>query len=106
MKIEGWHIVIIIALAILLFGAPKLPGLARSVGQSLRIFKSEVKQMKDENNTDGAAAAPTVDGRITGPAPTAGANGTQGQHASGPYNPPGTPGGSSQAPGGTPSSTP
>ena len=104
MRLEGWHIVIIIALAILLFGAPKLPGLARSVGQSLRIFKSEVKQMKDENNTDGGSAAPTVDGRIVGSAP--GTHGTQGQPAPGQYNPPGTPGGSSPAPGGTPSSTP
>ena len=37
------------AVVVLLFGAPKLPGLARSVGQSMRIFKSEVKTMKDEN---------------------------------------------------------
>ena len=34
MQIQGWHILIIIVIAILLFGAPKLPGLARSVGQS------------------------------------------------------------------------
>ena len=104
MRLEGWHIVIIIALAILLFGAPKLPGLARSLGQSLRIFKSEVKQMKDENSTDGGAAAPTVEGRIVDSAP--GATNAQGQPAAGQYNPPGTPGGSSPAPGGTPSSTP
>ncbi|WP_434994325.1 Sec-independent protein translocase subunit TatA [Arthrobacter sp. Ld5] len=63
MRLEGWHIVIIIVLAIVLFGAPKLPGLARSVGQSLRIFKSEVKQMKDENNT-GEAGADPVEGRV------------------------------------------
>ena len=47
--LQGWHLVIIIVLALLLFGAPKLPGLARSIGQSLRIFKSEVRQMKDED---------------------------------------------------------
>lgn len=52
MRPEGWTIVVVIALAIVLFGAPKLPGLARSVGQSLRIFKSEVRQLKDENNPD------------------------------------------------------
>lgn len=49
MRLEGWHIVIIIVIAILLFGAPKLPGLARSVGQSLRIFKSEVRQLKEDD---------------------------------------------------------
>lgn len=54
MRLEGWHLIIIIAIAILLFGAPKLPGLARSLGQSLRIFKSEVRQMKEDgNDTDG-----------------------------------------------------
>lgn len=63
MRPEGWTIVVVIVLAILLFGAPKLPGLARSVGQSLRIFKSEVKQMKDENKSDDGAE-PTVEGRI------------------------------------------
>ncbi|WDF31835.1 Sec-independent protein translocase subunit TatA [Arthrobacter agilis] len=69
MRLEGWHIVIIIVLAIVLFGAPKLPGLARSVGQSLRIFKSEVKQMKDENNT-GETGTDPVEGRVvSNPAP-------------------------------------
>lgn len=48
MRPEGWHLVIIIVLAVVLFGAPRLPGIARSVGQSLRIFKSEVRQLKDE----------------------------------------------------------
>ncbi|MFZ3418031.1 Sec-independent protein translocase subunit TatA [Arthrobacter sp. 3Tela_A] len=62
MRLEGWHIVIIIVIAILLFGAPKLPGLARSVGQSLRIFKSEVRQMKDENTT--ATDGDPVEGRV------------------------------------------
>ncbi|MBD8043672.1 Sec-independent protein translocase subunit TatA [Arthrobacter sp. Sa2BUA2] len=63
MRLEGWHIVIIIVIAILLFGAPKLPGLARSVGQSLRIFKSEVRQMKDENPSGNADGEP-VEGRV------------------------------------------
>lgn len=46
--LTGWHFLIIIAVVLLLFGAPKLPGLAKSLGQSLRIFRSEMKQMKDE----------------------------------------------------------
>ncbi|GAA2173071.1 hypothetical protein GCM10009784_05990 [Arthrobacter parietis] len=56
MRPEGWHIVIIIVIAIVLFGAPKLPGLARSVGQSLRIFKSEVRELKEESRVDDVEA--------------------------------------------------
>lgn len=67
MRPEGWTIVVVIVIALLLFGAPKLPGLARSVGQSLRIFKSEVKQMKDENNTENGTQEPPVEGKIVDP---------------------------------------
>ncbi|MEO6826938.1 MAG: Sec-independent protein translocase subunit TatA [Microbacteriaceae bacterium] len=48
-NLTGWHMLIILAVILLLFGAPKLPGLAKSIGQSMRIFKSEVKTMKEEN---------------------------------------------------------
>jgi len=48
-NLTGWHLVVVLAIVLLLFGAPKLPGLARSLGQSMRIFRSEVKTMKDEN---------------------------------------------------------
>ncbi|GGC83632.1 Sec-independent protein translocase protein TatA [Tersicoccus solisilvae] len=50
-----WLIVILVVAALLLFGAPKLPGMARSLGQSMRIFKSEVKQMKDDDTPPGSA---------------------------------------------------
>ena len=46
---EGWHIVLILAVVVVLFGSRKLPDAARSVGQSLRIFKSEMKAaVKDD----------------------------------------------------------
>jgi sec-independent protein translocase protein TatA len=50
--LEPWHVIVILALIVLLFGSRKLPDAARSVGQSLRIFKSEMKAAKD----DGASA--------------------------------------------------
>ncbi|MGO2660327.1 twin-arginine translocase TatA/TatE family subunit [Mycetocola reblochoni] len=40
-NLTGWHALIIIAVVVLLFGATKLPALARSVGQSMRILKTE-----------------------------------------------------------------
>ncbi|GAA1348520.1 hypothetical protein GCM10009595_05840 [Falsarthrobacter nasiphocae] len=52
----GWaqpsHILIVVVLVLLLFGAPKLPQLARSVGESMRVFRSEVKQLKNEEEED------------------------------------------------------
>lgn len=44
----GWHAIIILAVIILLFGAAKLPALARSVGQSAKIFKNEIKSGQDD----------------------------------------------------------
>lgn len=46
-----WEWVIIVLIIVLLFGAKKLPELARSMGRSMRIFKSEVNEMKEENNS-------------------------------------------------------
>ena len=57
----GWpHLLIILAVILLLFGAAKLPALARSLGQSARVFKGEMKAMKDDDkpaNTDGDATS-------------------------------------------------
>jgi sec-independent protein translocase protein TatA len=62
---EGpWPIVIIIIVALLLFAAPKLPAMARSLGQSMRIIKSEVKEMKNDGKTDTTDASGPVEGTI------------------------------------------
>lgn len=47
-----WQILIIVLIVIVLFGAKKLPDAARSVGRSMRIFKSEVKEMGEENKSE------------------------------------------------------
>lgn len=45
----GWpEILIILVIVVVLFGSKRLPDLARSVGRSMRIFKSEVKEMTNE----------------------------------------------------------
>ena len=46
----GWpHLLIILAVILLLFGAAKLPALAKSMGQSARVFKGEMKAMKSDD---------------------------------------------------------
>lgn len=56
-NLSGWHGLIIVVLIILLFGAPKLPGLAKSLGQSLKIFKAEIKpEAKTGELAEGADA--------------------------------------------------
>jgi sec-independent protein translocase protein TatA len=39
----GAHWWVILIIVVLLFGAPKLPALARSMGQSMKIFRNEIK---------------------------------------------------------------
>ncbi|MBN9180643.1 MAG: twin-arginine translocase TatA/TatE family subunit, partial [Microbacterium sp.] len=37
-NLAGWHAIIILAIVLRIFGAAKLPALAKSVGQSVRIL--------------------------------------------------------------------
>ena len=57
--LQPWHWVIVIAVFVLLFGAKKLPDAARSLGKSMRIFKSEIKEMQSDSKPDTPAASPT-----------------------------------------------
>ncbi|WP_282824359.1 Sec-independent protein translocase subunit TatA [Gulosibacter sediminis] len=58
-NLTGWHLVIILVIILLLFGAPRLPKLARSLGESMRIFRGEVRTMNDENKDANAKDAET-----------------------------------------------
>lgn len=51
-----WEIIIILVVLVLLFGAKKLPDAARSLGRSMRIFKSEVKEMRNDDEQQEQAA--------------------------------------------------
>lgn len=66
-NLTGWHALILLVVILLLFGAPKLPALARSLGQSMKIFRSEVKN--PETPTDSTSAAPTAEGTDATPKP-------------------------------------
>lgn len=65
-NLTGWHFVVILFIVLLLFGAPKLPALARSVGQSMKIFKSEIRS--DPANTDTSASAAETPSAAPAPA--------------------------------------
>ncbi|KUL55275.1 twin-arginine translocation protein, TatA/E family subunit [Streptomyces sp. NRRL F-4489] len=46
--LEPWHLILILAVLVLVFGSKKLPDMARGLGRSMRILKSEAKALKDE----------------------------------------------------------
>ena len=64
----GPHIWIILLIILLLFGAAKLPALAKSLGQSARVFKGEMKGMKDDDVST-KAEAQTVRAPLEPPTP-------------------------------------
>jgi sec-independent protein translocase protein TatA len=49
--LTGWHFLIIALVILLLFGATRLPALAKGLGQSMKIFKNEIKKDDDETKT-------------------------------------------------------
>jgi sec-independent protein translocase protein TatA len=64
---------LIILAILLLFGYKKLPDASRSLGRSLRIFKGEMKGMKDDDvRTRDAAQTTPVRGEIATAAPASG----------------------------------
>ena len=68
MRIQFWHIVVLVVLIVLLFGANRLPDLAKALGQSLKIFKNEIKDLTEDSkpadatkdDTPGDGTAPKV----------------------------------------------
>lgn len=65
-NLGGWEFVILIGVLVLLFGAKRLPDMARSIGQSARVFKGEMKGMK---NDEPKPADPPVAAANPAPAP-------------------------------------
>ena len=63
------HLIIVAVLLVILFGWKKLPDAARSVGRSMRIFKSEVGEMKNDGKQTrpSAAAEDVVPGDVVPP---------------------------------------
>jgi len=64
-NLSAWHVLIVLLVVVLLFGAKRLPDLAKSVGQSMKIFKHEVKDLRDD---DAPAATTTTPATPVAPA--------------------------------------
>ena len=55
---EPSHILILLIVVLVLFGAKRLPDSARSLGRSMRIFKSEMKEMSTEEKKNEGETTP------------------------------------------------
>lgn len=47
--VKPWHWIVIIVLLVILFGADKLPDFASNLGRSLKVFKKEVKELREDD---------------------------------------------------------
>lgn len=54
MNLRGSEWLIILVLVVVLFGAKRLPDAARGIGRSLRVFRSEVKGLSDDEKAEQA----------------------------------------------------
>jgi len=58
-ELSPWHLLILAAVILVLFGAKRLPDSARSLGRAMRIFKAETHGLHDDGKDDDTQAAPS-----------------------------------------------
>ena len=51
-NLSGWHILIVAGVIVLLFGASKLPVFSKNLGQSIKIFRREIHEVRAESQDD------------------------------------------------------
>ena len=62
--LRPWHIIVLVVVLVLLFGAKRLPDAARSLGRSMRILKAETRGLAED---DVQAKAEAQSGRTSLP---------------------------------------
>ena len=62
---NGWHLLIILIVVLLVWGSTKLPALAESLGKSAKILK---KEMRSDDEARPGTPGPTGTGTPSGPA--------------------------------------
>ncbi len=60
-SLKPWHLLVIAVVFLVLFGSKRLPDSARSLGRSLRIFKSEVQEMNKDDSKEEKKSDPSSD---------------------------------------------
>jgi sec-independent protein translocase protein TatA len=60
-SLKPWHLLVLAVVFVVLFGSKRLPDSARSLGRSLRIFKSEVREMNKEDSVEDKKSDPSSD---------------------------------------------
>jgi sec-independent protein translocase protein TatA len=62
--LSPWHWAILAVIVVLLFGAKRLPDVARSLGSSMRIFKLEVRELHREDTEPAVRPSPPASGSV------------------------------------------
>ncbi len=60
-SLKPWHLLVLAVVFLVLFGSKRLPDSARSLGRSLRIFKSEVQEMNKDDSKEDKKTDPSSD---------------------------------------------
>lgn len=66
-ELSPWHLLILAAVVLVLFGAKKLPDSARSLGRAMRIFKAETSGLRSDETTDSAEPQAAPPAQLTPP---------------------------------------
>ncbi len=64
-----WHIIILLVVILVLFGAKRLPGAAQSLGQSMHIFKRSMKGLHDDDDQSADSNSTFTQATVVPPAP-------------------------------------
>jgi sec-independent protein translocase protein TatA len=69
MEFQPWHIIVVLVVALLLFGGKKLPELGKGLGEGFKGFKDGLKGINDETNTKSSTSNPVETAQAVTPKP-------------------------------------
>lgn len=65
MRLQAWHAIVLLVVILLVFGASRLPDITRNVGKSMKIFKEEVKDLREDSSPTPTANPTTIESTTT-----------------------------------------